>query len=325
MKGKYSIRIENKRLRYDLVIHRNITVIRGDSATGKTTLIGMLQSYERDGASSGISIVCEKQCLVIDGIRWKENIRSISDSIVFIDEHNRFIESEEFASEIRNTDNYYVLITRSSLSNLPYSVDEIYGIHTSGKYHDLKKTYNEMYRIYSDFSSRYDNVLRLISEDSNSGFEFFKGIVKNDVKCLSAGGKSNISRMLLNMPCDKKTAVIADGAAIGPEIEKIIELKKNGYELLLYLPESFEWIILRSGLIKDRYIDQVLSEPESYIDSREYFSWERFFSDLLIRVTDNSYYKYSKSALNKVYLQQKEKKAIVEVLPAQIKNMVKED
>lgn len=125
--------------------------------------------------------------------------------------------------------------------------------------------------------------------------------------------------------CDKKTAVIADGAAIGPEIEKIIELKKNGYELLLYLPESFEWIILRSGLIKDRYIAQILSEPENYIDSRQYFSWERFFSDLLIRFTDNSYYKYSKSILNKVFLQKKEKKAIVEVFPTQIKNMVKED
>ena len=42
------------------------------------------------------------------------------------------------------------------MPNLPYSVDEIYGIHTSGKYHDMKRTYNEMYRIYGteEFTGR---------------------------------------------------------------------------------------------------------------------------------------------------------------------------
>ena len=37
MKGKYNIFVQNNRLRYDFVISRNITIIRGDSATGKTT------------------------------------------------------------------------------------------------------------------------------------------------------------------------------------------------------------------------------------------------------------------------------------------------
>jgi ABC-type thiamine transport system ATPase subunit len=62
MKGRYHIRIENKRLQYDLEIRRNITVIRGDSATGKTTLVSMIQSYEDDGPASGVSIVCDKIC-----------------------------------------------------------------------------------------------------------------------------------------------------------------------------------------------------------------------------------------------------------------------
>ena len=56
MKGSYHIRVENKRLRYDLDIRRNITIIRGDSATGKTTLIEMLQSAEKDGTASGVSL-----------------------------------------------------------------------------------------------------------------------------------------------------------------------------------------------------------------------------------------------------------------------------
>lgn len=58
------------------------------------------------------------------------------------------IKTEEFAGEIQKTDNYYVIVTRESLPTLPYSVEEIYGIRTSGKYGTLKQSYHEFYRIY---------------------------------------------------------------------------------------------------------------------------------------------------------------------------------
>lgn len=45
MKGKYRIIVTAKRLRYDFEIRRNLTIIRGDSATGKTTLVDMIQEY----------------------------------------------------------------------------------------------------------------------------------------------------------------------------------------------------------------------------------------------------------------------------------------
>lgn len=38
MKGKYRIIVENKKIRYDFEVKRNITIIKGDSAIGKTTL-----------------------------------------------------------------------------------------------------------------------------------------------------------------------------------------------------------------------------------------------------------------------------------------------
>ena len=45
MKGKYKIVIKNNRLHYELEIKRNITIIKGDSATGKTTLIDMVRQF----------------------------------------------------------------------------------------------------------------------------------------------------------------------------------------------------------------------------------------------------------------------------------------
>ena len=43
MRGKYRVVVKNKRLHYEFEIKRNITIIKGDSATGKTTLINMIR------------------------------------------------------------------------------------------------------------------------------------------------------------------------------------------------------------------------------------------------------------------------------------------
>lgn len=91
--------------------------------------------------------------------------------------------------------------------------------------------------------------------------------------------------------------------------------------LNVYLPESFEWLILRSGLLEDSEISKILESPEKYVDSLHYFSWERFFTDLLMQRTSNSYLSYTKSKLNPVYLQEQEKTAILSVIPKiQFKN-----
>ena len=56
MKGKYRVRIQNRRLRYDFEIRRNITIIKGDSATGKTMLVDMVREYYENGKDSGVDL-----------------------------------------------------------------------------------------------------------------------------------------------------------------------------------------------------------------------------------------------------------------------------
>ena len=82
---------------------------------------------------------------------------------------------------------------------------------------------------------------------------------------------------------------------------KLIQSRKN---LVLYLPESFEWIILKSGILAgDKKIDTILESPQNYVESSKYFSWERYFTTLLVEETKDSYLRYSKKKLNPVYLQ----------------------
>ena len=153
MKGSYQISVQNNKVKYEFTIRRNITVIQGDSASGKTTLVDLIREHQLEGDFSGINLSYKKKCAVLEGQDWQQNLTLLNDSIIFIDEGNSFISSKDFASAIKNTDNYYVLVTRESLENLPYSVKEIYGIHTSGKYAGLKQVYHEFYHIYDYFIS----------------------------------------------------------------------------------------------------------------------------------------------------------------------------
>ena len=76
-------------------------------------------------------------------------------------------------------------------------------------------------------------------------------------------------------------------------------VQKNFY---LYLPESFEWLILKSGVIKGNDIIEMTEQPYNYVESSKYASWEQFFCALLIEKTKDTYLAYTKNELNPVYL-----------------------
>lgn len=309
MKGMHHIVIQNKRIRFAFSIKRNITIIRGDSATGKTTLFSMIEEYGNLGKDSGVQIQCDKACVAISGKYWQETLENIHDSIIFVDEDSRFLKTKDFAKRIRNSNNYYVLITRENLPALPYSVEEIYGIHCSGRYMDTRQIYNLFYKIYSETNPGKILVKSLITEDSQAGFTFFSQVSKTrGICCESAGGKSNILGILQEKLLDKEqkeTLVIADGAAFGPEMAHISQLLRGNVNIKLYLPESFEWLLLYADILNKPFIRKKLEEAENYIESEKYFSWERYFADLLMEETKDSPYPYDKSNLKDFYLQDK--------------------
>ena len=106
MKGKYHIVIQNRRIKFEFDVKRNITIIRGDSATGKTTLMNLIETYERLGEESGISISCLKQCKTLNNSNWETVINQNNNAIIFIDEESKIIKSQEFAVAVRDSDNY---------------------------------------------------------------------------------------------------------------------------------------------------------------------------------------------------------------------------
>ena len=88
---------------------------------------------------------------------------------------------------------------------------------------------------------------------------------------------------------------------------KQCQAKKN---IHLYLPESFEWLILKSGIIHAEHLVDILENPGDYIESQKFFSWKNFFEDFLVQETRRTPFQYAKINLNDVYKQKANQKRI---------------
>ena len=118
---------------------------------------------------------------------------SMISRIVFIDETAGFLRSRRFAELVKGSDNYFVIVSRDDLSQLPYSIDEIYGLRNvsdTQKYKTYKRIYNEMYKLYHLDPKGTIGPEAVITEDSNSGYEYFNMLYGGI--CVSAHGKSNV-------------------------------------------------------------------------------------------------------------------------------------
>ncbi|WP_418463457.1 ATP-binding protein [Frisingicoccus sp.] len=317
MRGSHRIIVESKKVKYDFIIKRNITILTGDSGSGKTVLIDFIREYRRYGADSGVFVSCDCECKTINNEDWERQIEETSNSIIFIDEGNRFLTSRRFAELVQQSDNYFVLATREKLPMLPYSVNEIYGFRQSGKFHGAKKKYNEIYHLYGEISERDKiNPQFVITEDSNSRYDFFNELSnQKKIKCISSYGKSNIIKSLQDSESiDGTRLVIVDGAAFGSEMRDISEYLDTVRNVVLYAPESFEWILLSSNTIPNVNVAAILQQPEKYIDSKEYASWEKFFTTVLTSKTQNDpVWAYSKKKLPKAYLSSKVMSAVKKI------------
>lgn len=306
MKGSYKVKVSRRRgTTFEFTVRRNITIVRGDSGTGKTTLYDMVADYTRLGDNSGVTVQCERPCVALTDIDWRNQLAGIAGSIVFIDEGMEDLPTEDFARAVRDSDNYYVIFTRSELPCLPYSVNEIYRIKTSGKFHSLVPIYKELegHRYSLSRAKANQDFDVLLTEDSKSGLQFFEARFDGEkLHCESAQSNTKILDWLCSHD-DDPVFVIADGAAFGPYADRVLKYQKeHPHEVTVCLPESFEWLLLSSGVVKADGVEENLASPENYVDSAKYMSWEQFFTSMLSDATKGTPLAYNKGRIAKGFL-----------------------
>lgn len=250
MRGSYWFRAKSKKVLFEFSIRRNITIIKGDSATGKTTLLHILYEYLRSGKQSGYSVSTNISYYVYMrdevGRDWKDALSPLKNTVIFIEENNNFIFTKEFAVFVKESGNYFVMVTRAPLKMLPYSIHEIYEIITDRNRTDIKEAYHEFKEIYSNYPVLENNKIQnVITEDSNSGYQFWMHMFK-DSYVSSSNGNGNLIKWVKCVESGD-TLVIADGAAFGSLIESCMSffLTQTNRRISLWLPESFEYLILK--------------------------------------------------------------------------------
>lgn len=272
MRGSIKIVVSTKKLRYELNLRRNITVIQGESASGKTTLIEIMSDYLSGRTGPGTEIVCDRRCAVLSGDAENAvaRLKSLSDTVVFVDEQERFLYSKIFAQAVLDSQCYFVFITRDGLHMLPYSVSEIYYLKNSGYYQNTKQVYNSMHQVYPEveMTEKIDMSI-VLTEDTNAGHEMFGAVFENaEVLCDSAGGKSNVSKYILDHGGERIFAIV-DGAAFGADMQSTVHALEMNSGSYVWTPESFEYLILLSGMIQAKGIREIIEAPEEFIPAKQ--------------------------------------------------------
>lgn len=131
MRGKYDVIIWNNRVRYELCIERQKTILKGNSGTGKSTLVSMVRTLlKRDGGGVHCNMR-DSLAVISDEEMYREKIAKSEGKIVFIDDGEAYVNTKEFSEAVRKSDSCFVIVSRTGrLDWLPYSEDLVFELGT---------------------------------------------------------------------------------------------------------------------------------------------------------------------------------------------------
>ena len=119
MRGTKQIRVSNRILQYRFAVNRNITVVTGNSGTGKTTLYDLIAEHTRLGESSGVRIKADAPCIALTDIDWLNQLRRTSGSS---------IDSQQYFSWENFFEDY--LVQQTAGTHYAYSKSQLHSFYT---------------------------------------------------------------------------------------------------------------------------------------------------------------------------------------------------
>lgn len=312
MKGKYKLKIKNNKVSYEFELDRKVTVIKGESASGKTTLINMISRYNQNPNSTPIKFDIKPKCetIVLNNVLWRQS-KDYDNCIIFIDEHFEYLNDSEFNTFVNKSNNYFVIVDRDDTGRLDYSVKDIYEMKADDKYSNTHRLYTNYLEIGDSKSINSVNIDKIVVEDSNAGCTFYTAAYPNNI-VESSGGNSKIFSYVKNH-LNENLFIVADGAAFGKYINELSILMNKKHNINLFLPESFEYFLLFGGILdiinkpnckiyNGVNVDLILAYPEDYIDITKFATWEKFFTNILSICTSQTKVHYDKTNLNDFYI-----------------------
>lgn len=334
MKGSYDITIRNKNTEYKFTVRRKYTLLTGDSSTGKSMLYRMVTdkfAYKNIVTTDGEKNV-KLLAVPIMEEEYMDSLPCSSPRIYIVDESVDKVNSIKFKRLMEQSNAYFILIGRKLLhysgvendrkvtETLPLSISEIYRIDSEvGKINGKEYYRNKFSNTYKILEGEDYKVDALIVEDDGSGSKIYGNCYK-DAELYTAGGNGNIVKSLVKIDDNSYKdyiAIFVDGAAYGTYIKQLLSaIRKCRNKIVVYAPESLEWILLRTiptKLYTYPFNKDVLLNPQRYCDKdafkklvfpynqyneRKFESWEQLFTNYLTYLMSKTKFNapYTKSA-----------------------------
>lgn len=284
-KGNF-LRIRYKEYDVNLELRNKITLLRGDSATGKTKLVELIAAIDSLGRTD---IIESSRDIIPLG---PKNTGPFLDNKIYITDEVNSSTSVDFARNIKECNSNFIIINRDSLYSLNYGALDIYAMtKVNGKIKAFKK--------YENIENKdiFNRDAQNLIEDSRSGYQFYDSILK-DVK--STNGASNI---IDNISKNRIQNIILDEFSIGPYFDDIEKLSnENGIGIVLQ--GSFE-DLLNKSLFQVTETEYTLRNVSGLEQSAEIKCKNNF---------EGIYKSYNKSKLNNWILEKPQKDVILEKL-----------
>ena len=265
------VHLKTNKLEYKFELTSKYTLIKGDSGTGKTTfydLVGLLT------ISSGlVQNVTGLKYVSVPVTMDTFPFTDYEECVIVLDESCVSLYNPNNSVLFRNSNNYFVILSRSSkLGFLPIGVESVFSMKSSGKFHTLYSLYS---RFHTNIRCKPEVI---ITEDTKSGYLFLKdylskfeqeiilepayGDEKERISELSAGA-SKISKSIQYWVAKGKKNILVcyDNAAFAAYIDKLIETVKmfENINIMIMDWDSFEMYVLLSPMFEDLYVQEEVS------------------------------------------------------------------
>lgn len=288
---------------FNINVEYPVTVILGDSSTGKTALVKLLDRgtpYTTNAAT----VLTNIEPYMVDFLPINSLI------VIDIDE----LKNSELIDKIslcKRDDVEFILLGRKYLNRLELPIEAIHQfIDVKGVTKNIPLITNPIFRV-----SEFKNI---VTEDSESGYYFFKSIFKST---LSAKGNSNICEYL-----DEDNIVLFDGLGFGAYIHALLDLLKSNPVYKAVDIQSFEYFLAEAT--GNKIVLFPMRNPEEYCfnEVRKLFTGYTKSCNNISKLTKVSNEKLlSTSRLNKLLDFYKERNEASEVSNITVIKVLKEN
>ena len=253
-----------------------ITILKGDSGTGKTVLVNTL-------ISNSELVRVEKSddyAIRLVGNDYYKDITELKKSVLIFDDSSD-VDTASFLALCNSfcdvNDNYILIVGRdlvgSKISFINIALRSIYRLKNDGINYYLENYY---------IDNKPTSLHPIIIEDSVNGYKFFSNYF-SDVT--SSHGKDNLIDVIIKSK-NNKVWILFDTLSAGNIIDRILSVEKEIFWDINY--GSFEEFLLETNAINKVYIP-VSINPERVTKE-------------IISKSSNSKYKVTKSTISKCFL-----------------------